>query len=394
MAPPPAHAARAARAGRFDAVVVGGGAIGLAAAWLAAGRGLAVAVVDPEPGHGASWAAAGMLAPVTEVHYGEEALLALNLASVRRWPDFARTLEAATGCSVGLRTTGTLLVAAETGDRAWAEDLYRFQVELGLEVQWLAARAARELEPALAPGVRGAVWVPGDHQVHNRHLLRALLQACAASGVQLVRDRVRAVECAGGAVVGVLLSTGRALRAPAVVLAAGWSSGQVGGLPAGTVPPVRPVKGQILRLSPRPGHGGLLTRTVRGIVQGSSVYLVPRADGSVVVGATAEEQGPDRTVTAGAVYQLLRDAHRVVPGVTELVLDEAAAGLRPGSPDNAPLIGTPGPRGPHGLVLATGHYRNGILLTPLTAEAVAALVAGDQPPPEVTPFSPERFAAG
>ena len=161
-------------------------------------------------------------------------------------------------------------------------------------------------------------------------------------------------------------------------------------MPAGAVP-VRPVKGQILRLLPSE-RAPVLTRTVRGVVQGSSVYVVPRENGTVVVGATVEERGYDTTVTAGAVYELLRDARRVVPGITELELVETRAGLRPGSPDNAPIVGSAADGGVDGLVVATGHYRQGILLAPVTAAAVAAIVTGDEPPDEMAPFGPGRFA--
>jgi glycine oxidase len=375
-----------------DVVIIGGGVIGLSCAWQTARRGLQVSIVDPEPGRGASWVAAGMLAPVTEVHYGEEALLALNVACSRRWPAFADELERAVGRTIGYRATGTLAVASDEGDRAWAEALYNFQRDLGLEVQWLAGKAARVLEPNLAPGVRSAVWAPGDHQVDNRLLVEALIEAATASGVSLHRQLAAQLELAGGSVHGVQLADGSALRARAVVLAAGCRSGALPGLPTEVAPPVRPVKGQILRL-----HGltnpPLVSRSVRGLVQGSSVYLVPRQGGELVLGATVEERGFDATVTAGAVYELLRDAHRIVPGVTELELRESIAGLRPGSPDNAPLVGeaAAGSGGVSGLVVATGHYRNGILQAPLTADAVAALVTGGEPPPELAPFTPTRF---
>jgi glycine oxidase len=372
----------------FDVVVVGAGVIGLSAAWRLSQLGMTVALCDPEPGRGASWAAAGMLAPVTEIHYGEEALLAINLASARRWDAFAGELEARAG-PVGYRRTGTLLVAADDDDRRWAEELFGFQRQLGLEVEWLAARRARAMEPALAPGVRGGLWAPADHQVHNRMLVAALLEVLSVSGTVLVPETVESVECAAGTTSGVRLSAGTELAARAVVLAAGCHSPSVGGLPAGAVPPVRPVKGQILRMGARAG-GPSLSRAVRAVVEGASVYLVPREDGSLVVGATVEEQGFDTTVTAGAIYELLRDARRVVPAVSEMALDEASAGLRPGSPDNGPVVGpvssTPG------LVVATGHYRNGFLLAPLTADTVAAIVTGREPPAEMACFGPERLS--
>jgi len=363
--------------------------IGLTSAWYAARLGLDVVVVDPEPGRGASWAAAGMLAPVTEVLSGEEALLALTLASARAWPAFASELSAATGRPLGYERSGTLLVAWDDGDRAWADELYRFQRELELDVEWLTSRRARDMEPDLAPGIRGGVWAADDHQVHNRLLVTTLLDAVASEGVVVRRNRVETLERRGGSVAGAALDDGTVVEAPAVVIAAGCQSPAIGGLPAGAVPAVRPVKGQILRLGPSPGSPHL-ARTVRGIVEGSSVYLVPRADGSVVVGATMEEKGYDTTVTAGAVYELLRDAHRVVPGVTEMELCEASAGLRPGSPDNGPIVG-PVAHVP-GLVVATGHHRNGILLAPVTAQAVAAHLVGAEPPPELASFGPGRFA--
>jgi glycine oxidase len=371
----------------YDALVVGGGTIGLTSAWRMAERGLRVAVVDPEPGRGASWLAAGMLAPVTEVHYTEERLLALTLASARRWPSFAAELEAAAGSAIGYRRCGTLLVDGDEGDRAWSDELYRFQVSLGLEVERLNARRVRELEPNVSPGVRSGLLAGGDHQVHTRRFITALLAAATAGGVQWHHAPVTTIDVGGGAVTGVHCD-GDELRAPVVVLAAGCWTGALAGVPAGVVPPIRPVKGQILRLAGAAGHP-LLGRSVRGLVQGSSVYLVPRDDGTVVVGATVEERGFDTTVTAGAVYELLRDARRVVPGITELELVEARAGLRPGSADNAPVVGATSVAG---LIVATGHYRNGILLSPLTGQAVAALAAGGEAPDEMAPFSPSRFS--
>ncbi len=371
-------------------MVVGAGVIGLSVAWRAARAGMSVVVADPEPARGASWVAAGMLAPVTEVQYGEEALLTLTLAAARRWDAFATELAAA-AAPVGYRRTGTLLVAMDEGDRAWTEALYAYERELGLEVQWLTGRHARAMEPALSPGVRCGLWAPGDHQVHNRQLLGSLLAATGSSGVVLLEEAVDAVELAAGAVSGVRLASGDCVRSPAVVLAAGCRSALIGGLPAGALPAVRPVKGQILRLGPRggvsPGPGP--TRSVRAIVEGASVYVVPREDGTVVVGATVEEQGFDTSVTAGAVYELLRDARRALPALSEMALEEAVAGLRPGSPDNGPVVG-PSPD-VEGLVLATGHYRNGILLAPLTADAVVSAIEGRPQPPELEPFGPGRF---
>jgi len=365
--------------------VVGGGVIGLGIAWRAAMAGLSVTVVDEAPGRGASWAAAGMLAPVTEVHYGERPLLGLNLAAAARWPSFAVEVEEASGRPVGYTPVGTLAVARDADDNAALEDLYRFQLRCGLEVERLRSRECRQLEPGLHPSVRGGVLAAGDHQVDNRALVEALLVACGRAGVRLVAGRVAELAGDGDRVTGVVLTGGEGLAAGTVVLAAGCWSGGVGGVPAEALPPVRPVKGQLLYLR-GPAAQPLCSRNVRGL----EVYVVPRGDGRVVVGATVEEQGYDTTVTAGAVHDLLRGALELLPDVAELEVLETVVGLRPGSPDNAPMLG---PAGPEGLVVATGHYRNGILLTPVTADAVAELLATGRVPELIAPFAPERFAA-
>ena len=352
--------------------VVGGGAIGLSCAWRAAQQGTSVTVFDPAPGSGASHAAAGMLCPVTEVHYGEEPLLALTVDSSRRWASFAAEVVDASGIDVGYRTDGTLLVAFDDDDLRALDELLRFQQSLGLEVERLRSRECRALEPQLSPRVRGGVRVAGDHQVDNRRLLTALVEACRRAGVAFERRTVDS-----------LTSDEVVARADRVVLAAGCWSASVDQVP------VRPVKGQILRLRFDPSDPPL-TRNVRGFAEGRSVYLVPRADGELVVGATVEELGFDTIVTAGAVHDLLRAATDLVPGVGELELVETHAGLRPGTPDNAPIIGVSARD--ERVIHATGHYRNGILLTPVTADAVAALIAGVAPLAVVAPFGVERFA--
>lgn len=382
----------------FDVAVVGGGLIGLAVAWRAAGRGLRVVVADPDPGSGASRVAAGMLAPVTEAHYGEEPLLRLGLESARRYPGFVAELEQAAGIPAGYGSTGTLAVAFDQDDLAALGELAGFHARLGLESVRLTARACREVEPLLTPAVGGGLLVAGDHQVDNRMLTTALLTALDRAGVPLCRERVAAVVLDGvgrdggpGRVTGVQLGSGRVLHADQVVLAAGCRSDAIAGLEPGTLPALRPVKGQILRLTVPSAQAPFLRRTVRGTVRGRSIYLVPRSHGELVVGATTEEQGFDTQVTAGAVYELLRDAGRLVPGIGELPLAEASAGLRPASADNAPLLGPLGPAGPRGLILATGHYRNGVLLTPVTADEIAELLATGTVPETIRGFAPERF---
>lgn len=374
--------------GQLDVVVVGGGVIGLGVAWKAASAGLTVSVLDDARRERASWAAAGMLAPVTEVHYGEDALLGLNLRSATQYPSFVADLEAASDMTVGYRPCGTLVVAGDSDDNAALDELYHHQLRLRLAVTRLRGRECRSYEPALTPSVRGGILADGDHQVDNRRLESALRRANLRAGVQLVNGSATRLECHSDRVEGVRLSDGNLLKAPTVVLAAGCWSGQLGGVPEGLLPPVRPVKGQILRLRTDPA-APLLGRTVRGLVRGTWVYLVPRSDGELVVGATMEEQGFDATVTAGAVHELLRAARELVPGMDEAVLEECWAGLRPASPDNAPLVG---PTALPGLVMATGHGRNGILLTPVTAEGVTQVLTGGGLADHLVPFGPDRFA--
>lgn len=371
-----------------DVIVAGGGVIGLVTAWRAALKGLRVAVADREPGRGAARVAAGMLAAVTELQYGEQTLLRLNLASAARYPSFVAELEEASGAEVGHLRSGTLAVALDSDDRAQLRELHTFQTSLGLDASWLSGRECRRLEPMLAPGVRGGLRVDSDHQVDPRRLAAALVLACGHAGVVFHRAAVRALTVRGGRAAGVVLEDGTAVRAGQVVLATGASPDRIEGVPEELLPPVRPVKGQTLRLRVPGRFAPFLSRTVRAVVRGGTLYLVPRADGELVVGATSEEMGYDTTVTAGGVYELLRDAHELVPGITELPLVETIAGLRPGSPDNAPMLGrTALP----GLVVATGHYRNGILLTPVTGDLMAEILASGTVPEQALPFSPDRF---
>jgi glycine oxidase len=364
-----------------DVVIAGGGVIGLSCAWTLAAAGRSVSVVDPDPGHGAVWVAAGMLAPANEAFFGEEGLARLLMAGAQRWPGFAASLEATVGETIGFEPSGTLVVACDPSDRAALDQLLDFRQSMGLESVRLTASECRRVAPSLSPAICGGAEVPGDHQVDNRLLVGALVEACRRTGVSFVASRVAAVvRGRDGAATGVRTEDGVSLSAGTVVAALGWQTSLLGGLPEGTLPEVRPVKGHILRLR---GPVRLLERTVRGLVRGRACYLVPRRDNSLVVGATVEEMGPDWRVQAGAVHALLDDARSLVPGIDELELAECSVGLRPGTPDNAPRVGwTPVER----LAVATGHYRNGILLAPITAEAVLALVDGRPVPVELRQF--------
>jgi glycine oxidase len=376
-----------------DVIVAGGGVIGSAIAWRAATAGFGVVVIDPGAGDAASLVAAGMLAPVSESAFGEEALLRLNLLALRRFPAFAAELEQASGREIGLRQEGTLAVAYDPGDLAALARMTAFRRSAGLDAEELDGRACRRLEPFLAPDVRGGVRCAGDWSVDNRRYLAALRAAMRAAGVRVVRDRVTGVRTADGRASGVRLAESQtaAADAAAVVVAAGCWSGAITGLLETVRNGLRPVKGQLLRLRTPAGMPPVLSHTVRATVRGAEVYLVPRADGEVVVGATSEERGYDRAVNAGAVHDLLRDAMSVVPVVSELDLAETCAGLRPGTPDNGPVLGAAGPAG---TLIATGHYRNGILLSAATADAVVACLAGRPPAPEWEAFSPQRFTVG
>jgi glycine oxidase len=367
-----------------DVVVVGAGVIGLGIAWRCAQRGLDVTVADPAPGAGASATAAGMLAPVTELHYGEQPLLVLNLESARRYPAFTDELAGVTGLSVGYRRTGTIAVGWDTADLDALRDLHAFGQTLGVSTELLTGQDLRRLEPALAAGLPGGLLAPDDHQVDSRALHAALLTAAEQSGARIVARRVAELRCVADRAVGVGLDGGDVLDASTVVLAAGAWSARVAGVPDA---PIRPVKGQTVHL--RTG-GPLLDHVVRGEVKGSSVYLVPRGDGRIVLGASSEEAGFDLRPRAGAVYELLRDAQSLVPVLGEAELVEVSTGLRPATPDNAPLIG---PSSLRGLILATGHYRNGVLLTPVTADGIADLITGGSMPDALVPFTPARFHA-
>jgi glycine oxidase len=386
----------ASNASPVDLVVLGGGIIGLSLAWRARLGGMSVLLLErDELGGGATHVAAGMLAPVAEVEFGAAGrVLELGLRSAAMWPDFAAELQQASGVEVGLRRTGTLVVARDEDEARELERQLAFRESLGLRAVRLRASEARERESALAPTVRLALEAPDDHSVDPRRVVAALRRACELEGVlfgehrhvhgleldadakrvvgvRVSRQRTSDVE-AGGAADGDVLEDGacESIYARDVVVAMGAWSGGLAGLPDGAGVPVRPVKGQIMRLRD-PSGPGLLRRVVRF----AGGYLVPRGDGGYVLGATMEERGFEPCATAGGVYELLRDAHELVPGVSELRIEELGVGYRPGTPDNAPVIG---PGTLDGLTWATGHHRNGILLAPLTAELVTRSLLGSK----------------
>jgi len=370
---------------RYDVLVVGGGVIGLSCAWRAARRGMSVCVLERDRvAAGASGVAAGMLAPVSEASWGEDDLLALSLASHRIWPAFAEELAADSGQEPGHRVNGALHLAL---DRDEAEELRRRHDQhqrLELPSRWLRPRECRELEPGLAPSVAGGLLVEDEASIDPGSLCVALATAIESAGGRIeVGAEVMDADL-DGSVARLTATDGRRFEAASVVLAAGCWSGVAEWLDPAARPPVRPVKGEILTLR-GPADDPVCSR----MVVTERVYLVPRADGRLIAGATVQERGFDTMVTAGGTLELLREAYRALPDTAELELVEASAGLRPGTPDNLPLIG-PGLSG--NLVIATGHFRNGVLQAPVTAESVVSLLAGTEPSIDLEPFSPSRFA--
>ena len=365
-------------------VVIGAGVIGLGIAWRLASRATVTVFDRGEAGAGASRAAAGMLAACAEAEPGEEALVALGRESQRRWPAFAEELERASGVDVELRREGTLVLALTADDQAAIAHHLEFQRQLDLPLEWLSAAATRTREPRLAGKIAGALFSPEDHQVDNRKLTRALRIAAERAGVAIrERQPVKELIVRGGQARGVVLEDGTSAAADIVVLAAGaWSRG-IGGLPPDRRPPVRPVKGQMLSLRMDPA-APLLSH----VLWAPGVYLVPRCDGRLIVGATVEEKGFDATITAGGMLTLLEAAWRAIPAVEEFPVEEIWVGHRPGSRDDAPILG-PGPL--DGLFYATGHHRNGILLAPVTADAMARLILDDVVEAAIKPFGLERF---
>ena len=364
--------------------IIGAGVMGLGIAWRLAPR-AAVSVFDRgKAGAGASHAAAGMLAACCEAEPGEEPLVALGRESQARWPAFAEELKRASGVDVELRQEGTLVLALTADDQAEIAHRLEFQRRLDLPLEWLSAAATRAREPHLAGKIAGALFSPQDHQVDNRKLVAALGVAAEAAGAAVHEHRpVREILVQGGEAKGVVLEDGTTAAADIVVLAAGaWSRG-IGGLPPDRRPPVRPVKGQMLALKME-SAAPLLNH----VLWAPGAYLVPRRDGRLVIGGTVEERGFDATITAGGMLTLLEAAWRAIPAIEELPIDEIWVGHRPGSRDDAPILG----RGPlEGLFYATGHHRNGILLTPVTADAMARLILDDAVEPAIKPFGLERF---
>lgn len=371
-------------------IIVGGGVIGLGIGWQLAKAGCAVTVFErAQAGHAASWAAAGMLAPLAEVHFEEQELLRLGRYSLELYPEWVRELEDDSQMAVGYRTEGTLVVAIDQDDAYLLQHLYESQKLLDLHVEWMSGAEAREIEPLLSPKITAVISCGDDHQVDNRLMVEALVAAYRNAGGMLSEQvSVDRIEVSGGTAKGVW-AEGVLHEADLIVLCAGCWSREIEGLPESVKPPVRPVKGQMLALQMESGITlQKVVRTPRSKYE-TDVYLVPKNDGRLLVGATSEEMGFNTELTAGGVFELLRGAWEAVPGIYDLPILETWAGLRPGSRDNAPILGQ---TEVEKLIMATGHYRNGILLTPVTARAVTTLILTGHTSEIITPFQLSRFS--
>lgn len=368
---------------QLPVIIVGAGAIGLSIAWRLASQGERVIVLErDEAGRATSWLSAGMLAPDTEIGFEELPLYRLSRESLRRWPDFARKLEADSQMQVDYRTEGTLLVADDRDSMEALRRLYHFQKEQGLPVEWINGEEAREIEPFLAPRLTGAVFSPSDHQVDNRRLVKALQTAFLNLGGMLHEHTPVAQVVPDERTPVAVTSDGQQFTGKTIVLAAGPWSRQIEGLTDESRPPIRPVKGQMIELKVEPPF------ELQHVIRGPRTYLAPKSDGRLLVGATSEEMGFDTSVTAGGLFSILEGAWEVVPGILDLDVTDSWAGLRPASRDHAPILGY---ANAPGIVFATGHFRHGILLTPVTADEISRLILSGETSPLIYPFSPKRF---
>jgi glycine oxidase len=358
--------------GSFDVITIGGGAVGLACALRLRDHGLRVAVVEPGPlGGEASGAAGGILAPQCEAH-APGPMLELCLRSRALWPSFAGELEARSGVDPAYRDDGTVALAVDADEAESLAHRISWQRAAGLAVEELSPAGLRAHEPALGDALLCARF-PGDHQVDNLRVVEALALAARRAGVEVIAAPAKAVVESQGRARGVALD-GAVLDADRVVVAAGSWSSRFGGLA------VEPVRGQMIELA--------LPPPMRHVIFGDGGYLVPRRDGRLLCGSTEERAGFAKAVTDDGLARLRARVSRLCPALAAAPIARSWSGLRPATPDGMPLLG---PGAVDGVVIATGHFRNGILLTPLTASIVAALVTGATPPVELAPFSPDRF---
>ena len=364
----------------FDAAIAGGGLIGGAIALELSRTGLRVALADArDPGQEASWASAGILSPAPE-NSAMIAMVQLGRASMALYPDFAASVEEISGLPTGYRAKGTLEVLLSRHAKAELNTIIALHHGLGLKAEAISAEQARELEPSISDEVEAAVLRPDEASIDNRLLTAALLEAAKRSGAQILRGSpVRSIWTEGSCCRGLILANGERIAAQHTVVAAGCFSSQIAGVKE--FAPVRPAKGQMVSLREEAVR-------IERVLWSERIYLVPRNDGRILAGATVEHVGYDKTVTAAGILANLAAAIELVPALAAARVEETWAGLRPDTPDHLPIIG---PTDCDGLLIATGHFRSGVLLTPVTAKLIGDYVAGITPTLDCERFSPMRF---
>jgi len=368
-------------------IIVGAGVIGLSIAWRLARENTRdeILLLDANrAGEGTSRVSAGMIAPIAEAGFEDPHFIKFARLSRERYRAFVSEVSRDADMPVVLGEEGSIIAAIHRDDVEAMRRVYEHRRHAELPVEWLTGTEAREMEPTLTPRVSAAMWIAYDGQVNPRALLPALVRACNRRGVEVRESaRVQRIVINDETVAGVELD-GETISAATVVVCAGAWSGTIEGMPADVVPQVRPIRGQILRL----------TRTadfaMKHVVRGPRAYLLPKDDGTVVVGATQEEAGFDATPTAGGIKTILENAWEMVPSIYDLPIERVEVGLRPGTRDHLPLIG---PTRIHGLIMATGHFRHGILFAPTTADAVCRGILTGDFGEDVAAFAPDRFAS-
>jgi len=363
----------------FDVAIAGGGLIGGAIAFELARAGLQVAVFDRQQlGEGASWAAAGILSPAPE-NAGMISTVPLSRASLNLYPEFVAAVEEISGQSVGYRARGTLEALFSTNAQEKLSTIIALHHGLGLKAEPVSAEDAREMEPALSPELEAAVFRPDEACVDNRALTKAVLTAAQHSGLKtFAGSKVQSIAKDGGRCDGLFVD-GEKVESRWTVIAAGCSSAEIKG--AAHYAPVRPAKGQMIALRPK-------DLSIERVLWSDDVYLVPRNDGRILAGATVEYVGFNKNVTAGAVQKILTAALQLAPALADAQIEETWAGLRPDAPDHLPIIG---PTDLEGLLIATGHFRSGILLAPITAQLIRQWITTQNISPDWARFNPMRF---
>ncbi|MCC6864693.1 MAG: glycine oxidase ThiO [Ignavibacteria bacterium] len=367
----------------MNIAIIGGGIIGLSVGWQLAKKGLKVAIYErSKAGQGASHAAAGMLAPQAEMGFEDIEMFNLCRKSLEMYPKFVDELYSDTGIKVEVEKTGCILPGFDRDDTERLRRLFDFREKVGLDVIWLTGSEAREIEPFLSPRCTGAIWIYDDAQINNRLLLNVLKKAFVICGGKLFEDHeVENINIEGKNIKGIYVH-GSFLNYDTVIVAAGSWSKQINGIPEYLQPPVRPVKGQIISL--RLNETCRITKVVRA----PDVYLLPKSDGRLVIGASVEEMGYDLNPTAGEIYRLLERGWQAVPAIYDLPIESIDVGLRPGSRDHMPIIGN---SDVNGLYFASGHYRNGILLTPVTAFELSEWISAGIKSEILNGFGIQRF---